>query len=308
MKNVLLTTTALVITAGMAAAGGHSGVSFGGTAQVSVGSYDDSADTTLAVPYCEDADLAGVNCDEMHLNTYLDLNVSISASTDNGLTVATSLGYDAGVQADYNDDFALESKSGAWGSDRPELSIGYEGFTITAQEDGVDNLYDDGLAAADIGLAGSMGGVSFAITGEAQGDNPSSYKFGYSMGDIAATVTGTSDEGSMKIALSYTMGDITLNASTDNAGDADTENSVGIAYKMGDLGLSYTMAGPDMGDEYDLSVSYGMGPLSASFATNEDNRTRMVAEYDLGGATAFFSSQQGGGSNELQVMGINFAF
>ena len=81
---------------------------------------------------------------------------------------------------------------------------------------------------------------------------------------------------------------------------------------MGDLTVGYTMAGDNganMGDDYDLSVAYSAGPLSASFAANEASRTRLVAEYDLGGATAFFSSQQGGAAGtDLQVMGINFSF
>ena len=107
------------------------------------------------------------------------------------------------------------------------------------------------------------------------------------------------------------MGDATVTASSDNNGAAETTNSVGVSYAMGDLTIGYTMAGDEganMGDDYDLSVGYSAGPLSASFATNETSRTRVVAEYDLGGATAFFSSQQGGGSTALSAMGINFAF
>jgi hypothetical protein len=108
------------------------------------------------------------------------------------------------------------------------------------------------------------------------------------------------------------MGDATITAKSDNEGAADSTNSIGVAYKMGDITVGYTMAGDQgasMGDDYDLSLGYKAGALSASFATNEDSRTRLVAEYDLGGATAFFSSQQGGtNSTDFQAVGVNFNF
>ena len=79
-------------------------------------------------------------------------------------------------------------------------------------------------------------------------------------------------DAAMKFSLSYTMGDATITASSDNNGAANTTNSVGVSYAMGDLTIGYTMAGDEganMGDDYDLSVGYSAGPLSASFATNE---------------------------------------
>ena len=108
------------------------------------------------------------------------------------------------------------------------------------------------------------------------------------------------------------MGDATVTAATNNEGADETTHSIGVSYAMGDLTVGYTMAGDNganMGDDYDLSIGYSAGALSASFATNEESRSRIVAEYDPGGATAFFSSQQGGAAGtDLQVMGINFSF
>ena len=295
MKKVLLTTTALVMTAGVAAAE----VSFSGTTQVGISSTN-GADNVLS--------------------TGTDFNVALSGAADNGMTVSTSFDIGMGSLIDYNDDFATEAQSDE-NDAAPELTIGYNGYTISAQQNGVDNLYNGDLPGADLGISGSMGGVSFAFTSDME-DNNTSYKVGYAMGDLTATITGTSDENgtdnagvdaAMKIALSYKMGDMTINASTDDEGAADSTNSVGISYKMDALTIGYTMAGDqgaDFGEDYDFSVAYSAGALSASYATNENSRARMVVEYDLGGATAFFSSQQGGAATDVdyQAMGINFAF
>jgi outer membrane protein OmpU len=296
MKKVLLTTTALVMTAGVAAAE----VSFSGTAQVSMAAE------------------AGA---DMTLRTHIDVNAAVSGSTDNGMTMSTSFGYDAGEQVDYNDDFEIDAVEGGtpnnnnWSGGAPEVAIGYNGWTITAQAGGVENKYDGDVENHDLSIDGSIGGVTVGFGTTSGAGGASSYSVGYTAGDISASMASTSDDGAgasaMSFSLSYTMGDATITASSDNEGAAETTNSVGVSYAMGDLTVGYTMAGDNganMGDDYDLSVGYSAGPLSASFATNETSRTRVVAEYDLGGATAFFSSQQGGGSVQLSAMGINFAF
>jgi outer membrane protein OmpU len=100
MKKVLLTTTALVMTAGVAAAE----VSFSGTAQVSIS--------------------ATGNGDNV-LNTHTDLNVAISGTYDNGMTMSTSAGFDAGQQADYNDDFATDDAETGWSAAAPSHSGGH---------------------------------------------------------------------------------------------------------------------------------------------------------------------------------------
>jgi hypothetical protein len=47
--------------------------------------------------------------------------------------------------------------------------------------------------------------------------------------------------------------------------------------------------------------------LTASFPTNEEDVTKMIATYDLGGATAFFSNKSADGA-DYQAMSINFSF
>jgi len=288
MKNVLFATTALVLTAGVASAE----VTFSGTGQVSVSS-------TAGADY--------------EANTHLDLNVAISGATDNGMTFSTSVGYDAGRQADYNDDYQLDAAE-TNSTSAPEVAIGYNGVTLTVQQDGVDNLFDD-AAAQDLGVAGSASGVDYAFTTDLNGGDYS-YKIGYTMGDLSATVTGTNDSTvggtASKIAVSYAVAGATLSASVQNEdGSAEDDATVGVSYSMGAASVSYTAIRPgsngDFGDEWDAKISYTAGAVSGYITMDEADTTHLVAEYDLGGATAFVSSTNAT-AGDFTAVGINFAF
>ena len=289
MKNVLFATTALVLTAGVASAE----VTFSGTGQVSVSS-------TAGADY--------------EANTHLDLNVAISGATDNGMTFSTSVGYDAGRQADYNDDYQLDAAETGWATGAPEVAIGYNGVTLTVQQSGVDNLFDD-AAAHDLGVAGSASGVDYALTTDLNGGDYS-YKVGYTMGDLSATVTGTNDKTvggtASKVAVSYVVAGATLSASVQNEdGTAEDDATVGVSYGMGAATVSYTAIRPgsngDFGDEWDAKISYSAGAVSAYITMDEADTTHLVAEYDLGGATAFVSSTNAT-AGDFTAVGINFAF
>ena len=298
MKKVLLTTTALVMTAGVAAAE----ISFSGTTQV-------GASSTAGANYA--------------LNTGIDFNVAVSAATDNGITVSTGFDTGFGSLIDYNDDDKVEGQSALSNADAVELTIGYAGYTFSADPNGVDNLYNGDLPGADLGISGSLGGITFAVTGDME-DNNSSYKAAYTMGDVTATLTGTNDENgtavagsdaAMALALSYKMGDLTLTASTDDEGAADSTNKIGFSYVMDSITVSYTTidpsaAGKSMGAEWDASIKYSAGALTASYAIDEASATTLIAEYDLGGGATFFAAahEKAGTANDFNAMGINFAF
>jgi hypothetical protein len=269
------------------------------------------------------------------LLTTTALVMTAGVAADNGLTMSTSFDMGAGELVDYNDDDKREAQSDALGA--PELTIGFMGYTFSAQQDGVDNLYNGDLPGADLGVSGSMGNVTFAVTGDIDDDN-TSYKLGYTAGDLTVTVTGTNDENGREtttagvttgtgkasasaISASYKMGDLTLTASTDNEGDADSTNKFGFSYKLDSITVAYTSidpsaAGKDQGDEWDASIAYAAGALSASFAVDEADATTLIGEYDLGGGTTLFAAMHdkpapaGGAAddNDMTTVGLNFKF
>jgi outer membrane protein OmpU len=308
MKKVLLTTTALVMTAGYAAAD----ISFSGTMQVAL--TDDNNASSVSSDY--------------QLTTGFDFNVSVSAETDNGITMSSTFDMGAGSLVDYNDDDAIESQSPLASTDSPTVTLGYAGYTIKADANGIDNLWDADATDQDISLAGSVAGFDFTVASDFD-DDSASYKVGYTMGDITITATGTNKEGNYntssrtesaaKLAVSYKVSDtLTLDASTNDTGLStvtDNDNTLGLTYKMDAITLTYTSIDPqeankDWGDEWDAKIAYSAGALTASFATDEADATTMIAEYDLGGGATFFaaSHDKAGTTSDMTTMGINFTF
>ena len=328
MKKVLLTTTALVMTAGVAAAE----VSFSGTTQASI------SNTTSAGNV---------------LNTHIDFNVAVSGASDNGITMSAGFGYDAGRQVDTGDyeldgeeaaasAIAIQDDTGtegaldtdattnannnpAWSTAAPSLTIGYAGYTITADGSGVADLYNGDVNSGELGISGAVGGVSFAMTsGVEKDDKKNSYSLGYTMGDLTASYVATNnsdgrDKNASKISVAYTMGDAKVTLASDDRDDtADAVQSVGITYKMDAVTVGYTAAstgesGSNINDDYDMSISYTAGALTASIATDEDSVSKISASYDLGGGVnAFFVNRNGTDSananKDFQAVGINFAF
>ena len=305
MKKVLLATSALFMTAGVVSAE----VSFSGTTQVSV----------------SDTNSAGND-----LNTHIDFNVAVSSSTDSGVTMSAGFGYDAGRQVDTADfeldaNEANETDNSAWSTAAPSLTIGYNGITITADGSGVADLYNGDVNSGDLGIAGSMGGLSFGLTtGMTNGDDNSSMSLGYAMGDITASYVSTNNsdgrsKDASKISLGYKMGDATITVASDDRDDtADAVQSVAVAYSMDAIKVSVSAAstgasGSSIGDDWDVSVSYTTGAITASLATDEDSVSKISASYDLGGgANAFLVNRSGtdgaGANKDFMAVGLNFAF
>jgi hypothetical protein len=295
MKKVLLTTTALVMTAGVAAAD----VSFSGEAGIAF--VDDNG--------ASDATRTG-----MFVASHYDLNVAVSASADNGLTMSAGFDMGSGEKIDYDDDDALEVQGAAVGD--ADVAVSYNGWTLTVDQNGIDNLFDDDQAE-DMSIAGSIGGLSIAVATDLE-NSTNSYKLGYSVGDVALTLTGTNNDDAggdaSGISVSYPMGALTLSASvSDESNDAEDDTSIGLTYAMDAITVSYTSITPgsngSMGDEWDAKISYATGAMTASIALDEADATTMIANYDLGGATAFAAMHDKPGTDsDLTTFGINFAF
>jgi hypothetical protein len=284
----------------------------------------------------------------------VDLNFAVSAAADNGLTMAATVDLGEGELVDYNDDFAVDSQCATadntvvavaqtatanaiaadedkavcgyvGSSTSPAITLGYAGVTVVVDAGGVDDLYDD-TQHDDISINMDLGGLDTTITMDTDAaDSHGSYKVAYTMGDLTATLTGSTDPGSStsgsssvyddfsggKLALSYAMGDLTLNASTDDNGTEKSTNTAGFSYAMDAITITYTLANTaeEGWKDYDAKLSYSAGALTASIATDENGVSKTIAEYDLGGGATFFaSSKSTKGTNNQQAAGINFKF
>ena len=301
MKRILLTTTSLVLAAGVAQAD----VSFSGTTGVALVDDNGRSDATRV---------------NMFFESYYDFDVTASAESDNGVSVSVGFDIGGGNKIDYNDDDKLEAQ-GAAATDG-NVAVSYNGWTLTVDQAGIDNLFDDDYDSQDVQISGSIAGWSVAMTSDQEGST-SSYSIGGNVAGVALTFTGTdvaaAGGDATKIAASYAMGNgLTLSASVqDEDGVAEDEGKIGFSYAMDSLTVGYTaikpgdVAGSDAyGDEWDFSVKYSAGAMVASFAIDEADATTIIADYALGGGASAFAAMhdKAGTASDLTTVGLNFAF
>ena len=276
MKKVLLATTALTLSAGFASAD----VSMSGTGGAGV---------------------FGANGADLSVYSGVDLGFSLSGASDTGMTFSASVDMGGGQTLDVGD-FELDTQD--MGTDNnTSVTIGVSGVTIELSQDGIDDLYDDDIAA-DIGISGAMGDLTYSVVTGLEDADPTSLSIGYSAGAISGSVA-TSDEGDAStVSVSYAMGDITVSveADTDRTG-ADT-NTTSVSYAMGD---GMTISVEESEGVVESSVAYSSGAISVG-VTADDAATESweaTMAYDLGGGATF---NLGTNQDETTFAGVGFSF
>jgi len=302
MKRILLTTTSLVLAAGVAQAD----VSFSGTAGVAL--IDDNGKSLSTRT-------------DMFFESYYDLDITASAESDNGVSVSVGFDMGAGGKIDYNDDDILEVQDEEIAD--ADVAVSYNGWTLTVDQNGIDNLFDD-TQQEDVKLSGTVAGISVAMTSD-QELKTNSYSVGGTVAGVALTLTGTNNDDATgnggkasKIAASYAMGNgLTLTGSVEDESKPDgseDDSTLGFSYVMGDITVGYTTIKPgsaaSFGDEWDFTAAYASGAVAASFALDEADETTIIVDYDLGGGASAFAAMHDktGTGVDLTTIGLNFAF
>jgi outer membrane protein OmpU len=289
MKHVLLATTALAMTASLAAAE----VSLSGRAGAGVLS----------------------NGTDSEIWSGMDIAISASVTTDGGMTLSVGDDIGGGKIADYADK-ELDSQAGDIGT--PGVTVSMGGTTVSFDNQAIDDLYDDDQNG-DIGISSSIGGVSIGLTFDTDpavhggtGANAAimnagtSYSASGAMGAISVGVVGTdrNDAGlsAYKVSASMGFGDATVSASADMVDGADSVTEFGIAYTMGDVSASYSA---DNQEDWDASVSYSAGNMTVSYATDEEDAYEIDASVSMGGGVSVNASTD---SNDTMILGVGFTF
>ena len=284
MKKVLLTTTAVVFTAGFASAGD---MSMSGAIKLTYGSFGTGS-------------LAGAAVDDF--NSEADLDIAASSSSGSiSMTGSLELdesGEDAGpitistgaltFTYDTNDMGALavapdgsfggagdDGESDSYGDYSVAFSAGGVGVTYTRDQETSDNVMAVSYAA---------GALSLSLTSIDETNGPTDVAGGlqYGSGDVKTTIGATYVTGPYTIAISgddqndqdwdasvaMASGDTTITVAAD-----ETEMmSVGIAYTNGAMTLSARQEfnNPNSADdETEFSLSYTEGALT--FGANYDS-------------------------------------
>ena len=281
-----------------------------------VAQADVSFSGTTGVALIDDNGKSDATRMDMFFESYYDFDITASAESDNG--VAVSLGFDmgSGNKIDYNDDDELEAQGNTVGD--ANVAVSYNGWTLTVDQAGLDNLFDDTDGSQDVQISGSIAGWSVAMTSDQEGST-NSYKVGGNVGGVALTFTGTNNDDAggdaTGISASYAMGDLTVKAAmSDESNDGEDDTSVGFTYAMDALTLGYTTIKPgsdgSLGDEWDASVKYSAGGMVASFALDEADATTIIVDYALGGGASAFAAMHDkpDTASDLTTVGLNFAF
>ena len=312
MKKVLLTTTAVVLTAGWASAGdmsmsGSATLTYGGFGTGTAPSSGDSWSNEVALNVAASSSGGSIG---MTGTLEIDTNaVSVGAVTIS--SGAFSLTYDE------NDVGGGLAQAGADGEDDNygDYTIAYSaggiGLTYTKDQESSDNVtavtYSSGalslsMTASDEtqanASAGLTAGVKKTVIGATyvtgpytialSGDDQATQAWDASVAMVSSDTTGTvsADEAEvMKVAIAYSAGSMTASASQEFNGADDTT-----------IGLSYT----------DGALTFGAAYDSGQGATHYGDEAQLVinAAYVDGDVTV---AAKGNDQDEMEVS-VSFAF
>lgn len=319
MKKALIASTALVLTAGVAAA------------DVTISGYG----RTGVIYYENDTP----NLNETRIQTRVRLNIDASTSTDQGV----DFGARVRLQWDQGDD-ALESGSPAYvyvTSNGLTVSVG----NVSTAFDDAGLLYATELGSYDRSVGGNSIGDFYAFESKSYGgqNDRVGVAVSYSVDDLTVRAsyidpdqsglneTGAGFDEEFGISVDYTWNErLELSAAAVQSGlgwDGNDLYFVGARYAVLDnarIGLNYVdnggVEGTDLGNTIalygDYTLADGLTNIEAYIANNSgdwasketDNSFGIGVNYDLGGARLGASLQRDYDERVTADLGVRFDF
>ena len=286
MKNMLLTTTALVAFAGAAAADGHTSVSFSGAA---------SAEYNSETGFANDADVkATMSAD---LDNGLTVSTSISIATDEYAETATTAGnitistdtasltfgneLDAAAYSAVSDTIAIGTKDESVNGIAATYTMGDATLFVSVPLSGTNDV---DTADMEFGVTAAVGGMTVGL---AMADSDFVGKVSGTAAGLSYTVAAGSvaDANRWDVAVSYPAGPVTVGYTVD-----DSEAwEVSAAYAAGAVAAELTYNSDEV---YDIEASYdaGNGLVAYVGMLNSGDDTYLGAAYSLGGGASAYAS------------------
>jgi len=310
MKKLLIASTALVATAGMAAAD----ITVSGHADAGYHSNLFDKPAGGAALYRDGGVFSSVGVD-----------FTMSGTTDSGITFGATLNIDAGTEVDMAD-YHLDGNDGGTAGLGSVTMAGTFG-TLTFDNDGIDNIYNDAYTAMDVSYATTLSGVAVTVAmdtndsanGASSTSDNMSFSAGYGSGPIAYTLTGSNNGTngmSYKLDAAYTVSDaLTVSASTKSNAGAATSSSIAEVKAVATVsGLSITAASDNAtASGWDLDLGYTINGIALAYGTDEKNTHDLNATYALGGGATFKAGMKNWGTDKVNqkdsaYAGVSFAF
>lgn len=297
MKRILLSSAAIVAFAGAAAADGHTGVSFGGDAEI------------------------GYN-DEFHNGMFwsLGLTVTGTAELDNGLTASISGDVELNNTTDSTfdgnevtiDDLVIglssDTASLRFGDTAPAADKLYSSAVTNIEDDGFfdeGDLGEDAVLIGEVTFGATSLGVSYNIedsNGGTEGGDLDGLQIGantsfgavnLSMG-YQEEVTGTlSADELIALSASTTVSGFDLGFSySDNMTDNTSSYGIQAGYTFGAVTATVFYVANDAGrdDNTGIALDYANGPVTVGFLYHDghDEDLQLNATYDVGNGLVLF--------------------
>lgn len=273
MKNIVLATTALVASAGVAAAD----VSFSGSA---------GAGVYHAAP-------------ESGVYSFAKLTAKMTGEADNGITFGADMSAEVGDKFDAGDFEFDGEKDGTMSLG--SIFVAYGGMKLTFDGEGIDDLYDDDYSH-DIQFDYSTGAFAMSITADdtsTAGESQYSYKLGYKANGIAATLTGNDLTDNQKLDVNYSGEGYKVGVSY------DMDGAVTKVYGEYTTNGFTVKANYDTDEDWDFGVKYAANGLTVAASTDESDAWELTGSYDLGGG---LSAIAGVDANDAYYAGLAMKF
>ncbi|MDB9696776.1 hypothetical protein OAA80_02125 [Amylibacter sp.] len=241
--------------------------------------------------------------DGVYSNAGVDF--TMTGATDNGITFSASVNIDAGTEVDTGD-FELDGADGGTAGLGSVSMTGAFG-TLTFDDGGIDNLYDDDLAAADLSYSTTVGAVSLTVAHDsAGGAAANSLKAGYSASGMAFTLTATEAAASgtsAKLAVAYALNDtVSLTGSSDAPALGESVQTIGATTTLNGVSVSVSSAN---NSTWDVDLGYTAGGFALTYGVDETDAWTATATSALGGGATFAA---GVSSDDEMYAGVSFAF
>ncbi|MDC0109627.1 hypothetical protein OAI56_05125 [Amylibacter sp.] len=261
------------------------------------------AEANLAAIIGSAATAASRSGDGVYSNAGVDF--TMTGATDNGISFSATVNIDAGTEVD-TADFELDGADGGTAGLGAVSMTGTFG-TLTFDDGGIDNLYDDDLAAADVSYSTTVGAVSLTVAHDtAGGAEANSLSAGYSASGMAFTLTASEAAGagtSAKVAVGYALNDtVSISASTDQVAGAESVQTIGAVTTLNGVSVSVSSAN---NSTWDVDLGYTAGGFALTYGVDETDHWTATATAALGGGATFAT---GVSSDNEMYAGVSFAF
>ena len=282
MKKLLIASTALVATAGMASAD----ITISGSAAAGIHSGLD----------------AGASADGVFSNAGIDF--AMTGATDNGITFAASISADAGTEIDQGD-FELD------GADAGTMSLGSVSMTgtfgtLTFDDGGIDNLYNGDFTAADVSYSTTVGAISLSVAHDtAESDDANSMSAGYAASGMTFTLAASEAAAgtSSSLTVAYALNDsVSLTGKTDQVAGAESVQTITASTTLNGVSVALSSAN---NSTWDVDLGYTAGGFALTYGVDETDAWTATATSALGGGATFAA---GVSSEDEMYAGVSFAF